>query len=223
MTKRLSVIVPYRDRAAHLEQFAPAIKMALESQGIDFSLLIVEQTFDKPFNRAKLLNVGFELSKEFDYFCFHDVDMLPIVFDYSYVTAPTHLAAEVEQFGWGLAYQTYFGGVTMFDKESFLKINGYSNEYHGWGAEDDDLFNRCKKMGLAIRRRTCRFSSLDHERVIDDQLYTKNVQRLHDFEETFVDGKFPEGLSTLQFEILEDRNVPFDDSTKDYRIVKVKI
>ena len=32
--------------------------------------------------------------------------------------------------------------VTAFTEESFKKINGYSNEYWGWGGEDDDISHR---------------------------------------------------------------------------------
>jgi beta-1,4-galactosyltransferase 2 len=70
--------------------------------------------------------------------------MLPMTSDYSYVSVPTHLAAEAEQFGFKLPYQGYFGGVTLFDKHSFIKVNGYSNDYWGWGAEDDDVMFRCR-------------------------------------------------------------------------------
>ena len=100
--------------------------------GIDYEILIVEQD-DNPFNRGKLLNVGAVESPDSDYYAFHDVDMLPLESDYSFSEMPTHLASEAEQFGWRLPYEGYFGGVTMFDKENFFKINGYANEYWGWG------------------------------------------------------------------------------------------
>ena len=137
--KKLCIVVPYRDRADHLSQFVPRIKKTMDDQGILFELLVVEQENGKPFNRGKLLNVGFhwmetEGKREIDYYCFHDVDMLPTESDYSYCENPTHLAARAEQFGWKLPYNDYFGGVTIFDKGSFLKINGYANEYWGWGA-----------------------------------------------------------------------------------------
>jgi hypothetical protein len=43
----------------------------------------------------------------------------------------------------------YFGGAILFTKEHYEKINGYSNGYFNWGMEDDDLFFRAKKKGLA--------------------------------------------------------------------------
>lgn len=41
-----------------------------------------------------------------------------------------------------LPYAGYFGGVSGLSKSQFLKINGFPNEYWGWGGEDDDIFNR---------------------------------------------------------------------------------
>src|SRR5574343_88658 len=112
--KTLCVVVPYRDRSKHLEQFLPHMAKTLDDQKLAYHILIVEQEPGKLFNRAKLLNVGFVHTQEkYDYYCFHDVDMLPLVSDYSYCSAPTHLAAEAEQFGYKLPYNEYFGGVTI--------------------------------------------------------------------------------------------------------------
>ena len=55
---------------------------------------------------------------------------------------------ELSSCDYDIPYDTYFGGVTLFPKEDFELINGYSNQYWGWGFEDDDLFWRCLDAGL---------------------------------------------------------------------------
>ena len=36
--------------------------------------------------------------------------------------------------------------------EHFIRVNGYSNLYWGWGAEDDDMAYRLQYVGLPITR-----------------------------------------------------------------------
>lgn len=149
--KKLAIIVPYRDRQEQLDRFITHIDQFFQDKDIEYDVLVVEQDNDKPFNRGKLLNVGFlELYENYDYFCFHDVDMLPEDADYSYVNKPTHMAVEVENNEWELLYPDYFGGVTLFPTDQFFQVNGYSNEYWGWGFEDDDLLIRCKNSSLPL-------------------------------------------------------------------------
>lgn len=219
----LSIIVPYRDRESHLEEFIPHMEGSEFLAGIQFEILIVEQEEEKPFNRGKLLNVGAVESPKSTYYCFHDVDMLPISTDYSFVSVPTHLAAEAEQFGYKLPYNGYFGGVTLFDKESFKKVNGYSNNYWGWGAEDDDIIFRCLAKEIRPSRKPGRYRSLQHERKIYQDLYSENLNKFHDFKNSLgvdsihskIDG---DGLSTLDYEVLERKNI-----TNKTTLIKVKI
>lgn len=37
------------------------------------------------------------------------------------------------------AYRTLFGGAVCLTSSDFKKVNGYSNEFFGWGMEDDDF------------------------------------------------------------------------------------
>ena len=89
---KLGVIVPYRKRPGHLRKFRESIKSYLKDQ--DYELIVVEQNDDLPFNRGKLLNVGFQqaIRKQCDYVVFHDIDMLPIDVAYQYSDVPIHLA-----------------------------------------------------------------------------------------------------------------------------------
>lgn len=37
-------------------------------------------------------------------------------------------------------------------KEQYQKINGFPNNYWGWGGEDDDIYNRLASKGMSISR-----------------------------------------------------------------------
>ena len=144
---KLGVIVPYRKRPTHLRKFRESISEYLKDY--DYDLIVVEQSDDLPFNRGKLLNIGFKtaIRKQCDYVAFHDIDMLPRDVDYSYSEVPLHLATNFVNSRREL-FKTYFGGVTLFPIELFKRINGYSNEYWGWGFEDDDLLLRCTEQNV---------------------------------------------------------------------------
>lgn len=196
----------------------PYMEEFLKGKHLEFTITVVEQAAGKPFNKAKLLNTGFVLTRDlFDYFCLHDIDMLPETdaADYGWAHAPTHLAACVSQYGYRLPYLTYFGGVTMFSREDFQRVNGCSNEYWGWGLEDHDLFVRCRLSGLEPYRRLGRYVSLWHEpngvmvgsRDVSEETI-ENRRRLHRFVSGELDHRC-DGLSSLRYRIV-DRKTIFD-------------
>lgn len=205
---KMGIIVPFRKREAHLAQFIPHIRSRLKNAFIG----IVEQHDDKPFNRAKLINIGYQYYKyRFEYFAAHDVDMLPIKADYSYPDSPTHIATQVEQFKYKMPFSDYFGGVTLFNNGDFEKVNGFSNNFWGWGGEDDEIRKECIKVGLVIKHRECRFSSLHHTRKIDANLHAKNCDILQH-------GRaINDGLTNLSYEFVSE------DSRLGYHHLKVKL
>lgn len=148
----MTIIVPYRDRERHLDKFVNAITSYLPNAKI----LVVEQTNEKPFNRAKLLNIGFLETKD-DFFVMHDVDMIPKSVDYSEKIGVTQLASSDIQ-KWD-----YLGGVTMFDKVTFERIGGYHNDYFH-RAEDNEMMFRIKRIGVRVNQRHGIFYTLEHER-----------------------------------------------------------
>src|SRR5215813_1806138 len=88
-SKRLAIVVPYRNRPRHLVAFMQRITNYFRREKLDrhiaTSIHIVEQQGDALFNAGKLRNAGFSLAaKTCDYVCFHDVDYLPIWADYSW-------------------------------------------------------------------------------------------------------------------------------------------
>lgn len=153
MDKKLGIIVPYRDRYEQLITFKDSIGEFLKN--INYEIIIVEQDDAKIFNRGKLLNIGFIEAKKLkcDYVVFHDVDMIPVDVDYSYSPYPIHLSNNFIPNDVRIVFDEYFGGVTLFPIELFEMINGYSNEYWGWGYEDTDLLYRCKVANIELDKK----------------------------------------------------------------------
>ena len=63
------------------------------------------------------------------------------------------------------AYKGYTGGVLAIRRSQFEAINGFSNEFWGWGGEDDDLANRLFNKSYQVDRELSRggyYYSLDH-------------------------------------------------------------
>jgi hypothetical protein len=155
MTKKLGIIVPYRNRYEHLQLFKNYIQNYLNDKNIVYELIIVEQDNARLFNRGMLLNIGFIEAKKLkcDYVVFHDVDMLPNEVDYSYSDVPLHLSTDFlleNDEKPRTIFDEYFGGVTLFPINYFEEIDGYSNKYWGWGYEDNDLLLRCKEKFIPL-------------------------------------------------------------------------
>jgi hypothetical protein len=93
VTKRLNIVVPYRNRESHLTRLLPHLALFFARDKADcaipYRVMVVEQDNGLPFNRGALKNIGFLLGRdESDYTCFHDVDLLPIWADYSWSEQP---------------------------------------------------------------------------------------------------------------------------------------
>lgn len=143
------ILVPYRggntERVEHLKifkqkmaVFIPLVIQYLKTQGVmaKFDIHIIEQSPEHPFNRGALLNIGFKETKPYDVYIFQDVDLIPEasmipVYGGSYnVNSIAHFASE-----W-VRYKNpfnYLGGVLLVGREMFKKLNGFPNNYFGWG------------------------------------------------------------------------------------------
>jgi hypothetical protein len=195
-----AIVVPYRDRAAHLVEFMK------KARGVD--VYVIEQVDGKPFNRAKLLNIGGQLAFQLGatHIITHDVDMIPVGVDYSTADC-AHLASQCSQFKYRMPYPRYFGGVNIFSAKTFYMVNGYSNNYWGWGGEDDDMLLRCEKVGVRIEWRRGRFESLNHAHNCEPRTHKKNCDYLVSGYDHTTDG-----LNTLEYAI--NNRVHFGGYTK---------
>ena len=150
-----------------------------------------------------LSNVGCkEIPDEYDYFCFHDVDMLPMSddCDYSYPHTPRHIAGEVEAHNYQLPFVEYIGGVFLITREDFKKINGYSNEYWGWGVEDLDLLFRSRESDISLESHIDIFNVTKQPRYpLDDVIVRPNINATDVKEVAKDNGAIGASLSTSTF------------------------
>jgi beta-1,4-galactosyltransferase 1 len=102
-----------------------------------------------------------------------------------------------------MPYPTYYGGVNIFNKEDFIKINGYSNDFWGWGAEDDDFLNRIKKNGFDLYRRNGKFISLNHNfNGPQHPNYNNNIKKLSEQYDFNTDG-----LTNLEYKLINIKKI----------------
>jgi hypothetical protein len=200
MQNEFIIVVPFRNRAQHLAQFLKHYRRLFPTA----YFFIVEQSISKLFNKAKLLNIGFlENRSRFDYFIFHDVDMLvqgkP---DYSYPDSPTLLATNASQFNWVLPYPNYFGGVITFNNGDYLKCNGHSNNFWGWAGEDDCMYYTVIANNLQLIHRPHRYLSLPH---------AKSHPTGYDpvkMEQAKAPRRPDDGLNNCEYSIVGERTIP---------------
>ncbi|XP_023931540.1 beta-1,4-N-acetylgalactosaminyltransferase bre-4 isoform X1 [Lingula anatina] len=156
---RVIIIIPYRDRLDHLKRWLHHYHPILKRQLLDYRVVVTEQYGNGIFNKGRIMNAAFlECRKAYRFDCviFHDVDMLLENDLNMYVcgndTTPKHLSPAVDQFHYKLFYLGLVGGVLAIPVNTFVKVNGYSNQFWGWGGEDDDMWERFVAVNATVKR-----------------------------------------------------------------------
>lgn len=145
------ILIPYRNRQEHLEYFIKNTAQIIEKHMPRSKVIIVEQANDKLFNRGLLLNIGFkEYSDKTTYFMTHDVDINPTadtILKYYTKSVPDRAVMGI----YTSAFNT-LGGIIKMRSTLPEVVNGFPNNFWGWGAEDKALQNRCEFMNISISK-----------------------------------------------------------------------
>nr|XP_020011764.1 beta-1,4-galactosyltransferase 1 [Castor canadensis] len=209
---KVAIIIPFRNRQEHLKYWLYYLHPILQRQQLDYGIYVINQAGDTMFNRAKLLNIGFqEALKDYDYNCFvfSDVDLIPMDDHNAYrcFSQPRHISVAMDKFGFSLPYVQYFGGVSALSKQQFLAINGFPNNYWGWGGEDDDIFNRLVFKGMSISRPNALVGKCRMIRHSRDKKNEPNPQRFDRIAHTKETMRF-DGLNSLTYQVLDIKRYP---------------
>ena len=144
---KINVLIPFRDRDEDIKLSLPKINDSLIALGLTPTFFIAEQANDLPFNRGMIFNAGFLEAKKItdcSHWIFHDVDIFektPGHLKYGRVDGVRHV--------YGMEWSN-LGGIFCIDSKTYELANGYSNNFWGWGKEDDDLRNRLNDLGIKI-------------------------------------------------------------------------
>uniref|UniRef100_A0A3Q2ZN11 Beta-1,4-galactosyltransferase n=1 Tax=Kryptolebias marmoratus TaxID=37003 RepID=A0A3Q2ZN11_KRYMA len=205
--QKVAIIIPFRNRYEHLSHWLYYLHPILMRQQVDYGVYVINQDGEGLFNKAKLMNAGHvEALKEYDYDCFvfADVDMIPLDDQnlYRCFDSPRHLAVAVDKFNFHLPYNNLFGGVISLSKDQFLKVNGFSNTFWGWGGEDDDLYNRVMIRLKSISRPDSmigRYKMIKHNRDLHNEVNPQNPYKVRETIHTFK----TDGLNSLKYTVKE--------------------
>lgn len=219
--QRVAILIPHRNRERHLMYLLQHLHPFLQRQQLEYRIYIIHQAGSKKFNRAKLLNVGFiEALKDeiWDCFIFHDVDLVPEndLNLYRCEDQPKHLVVGRNSTGYRLRYSGYFGGVTALSREQFFKVNGFSNNYWGWGGEDDDLRLRVELHRMKIIRPmpdVGKYTMIFHTRDPGNEVNIGRMKLLHQVSRVWR----TDGLNTCVYKLLSvDYNPLYVNITVDF-------
>ena len=68
------------------------------------------------------------------------------------------MSVAVDKWKYKLPYKEIFGGVVSMKKTLFRNLNGFSNQFWGWGGEDDDMYLRIKKLKMTVERHSSKIA-----------------------------------------------------------------
>jgi hypothetical protein len=138
--KELLIVVPYRNRENHLKDFLEKTPKFFNDRNIDYEILITELDNVGDWNAGLSCNslINFIKKTKYKYLYIHHVDVYPISGDWLYPKDDE------------LYYNLGDYGSCLTTMDNFLKVGGYRNTFWGWGAEDNDLYEKCVKNNIKI-------------------------------------------------------------------------
>ena len=223
------ILIPYRNRPKQLEKFINECAPIIIENLPNSKIIIIEQEEGKDFNRGFLLNCGFkEYENKCKYFLTHDIDIFPKEKAIKEIYKREIKLNEILAIS---SPENSLGGVIKVCENTIFGVNGFPNNYFGWGAEDKALQNRTELRKCDIIRYNYhkKQSDSDYFKYLPEDykdskkinFEQKSMFEYNLFQELSREDKFTHvltsGLNNLKYEVIERK------SEKNIDIIKVKI
>lgn len=216
---KTKIVLPFKDDLpvrrfkSCLDEFLPNFKSYLDSNiGEEkYEIIIVEENTPETitFNLGRTINIGFDIFKdsmeEDDMFMFHPIDILPIDTNY-FVSKNTKFCMQ----GYRPFIFHIFNSQTILDghyyykaicikKSDYQKVNGFTNQFVGWGGEDDEFFLR-----LELKKINLEIAVNEYKRLTHDGSNGPNFARHKSVvRDELSKGECFSGLSDLNYDLVE--------------------
>ena len=214
---RITFLLPYRcdasshDRNAQLDLFMATMPTLL--RGVECHYIVCEQSDDRrKFNKGAVVNAGFiaaNMDPE-ELVCIHDIDLLPCTDIYNEYTKALPVDT-VRHIGNGFRRYThckkYMGGVLLMRAKNFTAMNGFPNDFEGWGGVDDIMGRRIRQL-FTVEKSNGTLLDLENldsvEKKLAQLVTSRAVGRRRSNKMRFYhgDSMYTHGLSDVRFHIV---------------------
>jgi hypothetical protein len=237
--KKTYIVIPYKNTN---EKYKKALDLFIEpyyeyvkSQLSNFEIMIIEQlngsiNTNLPeyytniindnnrefFNLGRTINIGYDIVKDKindeDIYFFQALDLLPNDVNYNIIKTTKFFESRFPSEG----YHHY--KLIAFKSEDFKKVNGFSNQYWGWGREDDDMIFRLDYCGVE-----CDKVGYSYERLCNDGISEPILQSIFEFNSVFLNNLqttrniYMSGLNNLSYEICSSTDI--NQHIKKYTVI----
>jgi hypothetical protein len=207
----------------------------------NYDIITVEQSSGDLFNIGKLKNIGFDylVNKQqhnYDNVIFTDIDIIPDSDLLEYYFKITDSLNSLANFGTRYEYNDpktkFTGALVSATPEFFKKLNGYPNNFWGWGDEDVNILLRLSELSKPLyankKGRVIDLEEINYKKKnISEKIDELNINKLREtnvYEKNVNYKNFRDnGLSNLNYDILYDNNYKINDNNIYHIIVDLKL
>ena len=167
----------------------------------NIDLYVIEQGNDKKFNRGILINAGHDIIKKsgvgYINEVHHDIDVQPDRTLIKYFYSSDVIACKKA------FYNHFFGTLSVLPVKIMDEVNGYSNNFWGWGVEDDNLSRRITSKNIKVYNADpyiTKLVELPHKNAWELNIVNKDR---HVIDDKDVAEGYKSGLADLKYTIIK--------------------